>query len=211
MFRRIIALAGLSLASLAAQATLTTLPPGWPPGGSTGLEGVQFNVVTANDVTVALGAHAYKNGATMPNDTVSVFTGQSGVYLPDGKGYANWSFDFAWNIGNCTGCRVILSVDTDPTAAVTLVSSDVTALGSQYADSWNLEMSFIPFNFDPFASSSTVFLLSVESGPVGDANILAQTGITVNVAGNNVPEPGSLALMGLGLAGLAAMRKRKQA
>jgi len=201
LIRHTVAAACLALSSLAAHADLTTLSAPWPPSGSSGLDGVLFNEVNANGVMVALGAHAYKNSASMANDGTSVFYGQSGLYAPDGKGYANWSFDFAWNLGNCAGCQVILSADSDPSSAVNLISSNVTALGNAYADSWNLEMSFIPFTFDAFDPSSTQFELKVLNAA---GALLAQTDITVDI-----PEPATLALVGLALGGLGLARRRK--
>jgi len=204
MFRRILTLAGLSLVSLATQASLTTLPSPWPPAGSTGLGNVLFNVKSGSGATVALGAHAYKNSASLANDGNSVFYAQSGIYPNEPtKNYANWSFDFAYDISNCAGCSVFLRIDTDPSAAVVFQEARLDNLfGSVYEDSWNLEMAFLGVNFDPFAPSSTGFELVVREG----SRDLLSTDITVQV-----PEPGTLVLAGLALAGLGFARRNRKA
>lgn len=216
---RSIALAALAVTSLGAQAALTTYAP-WDlvSGGGTGLAGVKFNVVSSGSVTIAMGAHAYKNGVLLPNNGVDTYYAQPGLYAPDGLNRANWSFDFAWDLGGCTTCTVALKVDTDPTAAVNLVTLFDTAIAGtnnvlfgsaalpdDYFQSWNMEMAFmngaLGYNFNPFGASSTAFSLMVtDSTGIGSAT----SDITVNV-----PEPGSLLLAGLALAGLAGVRRRK--
>lgn len=206
MFRRLTAVAALMAVSFSAQAGLTTLTGGdWPPAGSSGLQDVLFNKQTsAGGAMVAIGAHAYKNGAFLANDGVRNFYAQSGTYAPDGKNYANWSFDFSYNLGaNCTGCKVFLGVDSDPTAGVNFVDGELTAaFGPVALNSWNMEMDFLSaFNFDPFSASSTDFRLYVTDA---SGARLVSSDITVNV-----PEPGALALVAVALAGLGLSRRRK--
>lgn len=209
MIKKMLATAALvGLAPFAAHAALTTLTAadGWPPAGSTGLQTVQFAAVAASGVKVAIGAHAYKNSAFLANDGVRNFYAQNGVYLPDGKNYANWSFDFAYDIRGCQGCKIWLGIDTDSSAAVNYTDIDLLSLGLPMflGESWNLEMSFLntpSFNFNPYAASSTDFRLFVTDAAGGT---LATTDITVNV-----PEPASMALIGIALAGLAAVRRRR--
>lgn len=215
--KKLVAAAVFALAPFAAQAALTTMsPPDWPPVPSTGLETVQFNRVNigANGAFVAMGAHGYKNGPTLPNDGVSVFFAQSGIYPGEPtKNYANWSFDFSFNTAGCTACNVFLEVDTDPTDGVTYNELlNLSAIyGGRGSDSWNMEMIFINpllegYNFDPFSASSTAFRISMVEGSSLNDPLLGAAAITVNV-----PEPGSVALTGLAFAGLALARRRKAA
>lgn len=222
MILRTIALAAIAATSIGAQAALTIYQPWadyWPQGTvGQGIDNVQFNVQTSGGVTVAMGAHGYMNGETLPNDGVSTYYAKKGVFSPDlyttgpligqPKNYANWSFDFAVDMSgkpNCTSCTVQLLVDTDPTAGVTPFDLFNNAPAQTGMDSWNMEMSFMPtalggYNFNPFGDSSTEFTLRV----LDAGRVVASSTITVNV-----PEPGSLALVGLALAGLAGLRRSK--
>jgi PEP-CTERM motif len=206
--------------TMSANAALTTYAPWaayWPTanGAGQGIDNVLFNVQSAGGVTVAMGAHGYKNSEFLPNNGVDTYYALAGTY-PGEPNRANWSFDLAWDLGGCTTCSVALKVDTDPTAGVnlvTLLDLPVGGVPDDFFASWNMEMDFggpsfagVPgnalqgtYNFNPFAASSTDFSLVVTN----TAGSSVSSNITVAV-----PEPGSLALAGLALAGLALARRR---
>ena len=86
MFKRSL-IAASTLLAFGAQAALTTLTL-WD-ATYPGIAGVEFNVSTGAAGTVAMAAHAYKNGVLLPNDGISVYQAQSGLFAADGLGRAN--------------------------------------------------------------------------------------------------------------------------
>lgn len=210
--KKLVAAALFAIAPLAAHAGLTTISSGWPPAGSSGIESVAFQKVDlAGGGFVALGAHAYKNSQYLPNNGTDTFYAQSGTYAEPGKSYANWSFDYVYSKGDCTLCQVFLEIDKDPGVGVNYTKFEMFP-AYDLANSWNMEMGFltaIVYDFDPFSASSTSFRLSMVDPTKGDRSgnnplLLGAAEITVNV-----PEPGTLALAGLALMGMALVRRRK--
>lgn len=228
---------GLSQSALAAPTYGNIATPPGVYFGSGNVNG-NWTIDTANNIEVALRAKDRATGATLDGQD-GIYEARSGICNGNGicggsvlKAY--WNFELSVNVradgsGNADldDFVVQLEVDTNPTAAMswtvlnvlsnwpdteysngsTPVRKGSAPLPGEFAAQQSANPMFgdSGFGFLPGAGLYGFRLSVYETGTNGQAGrLLAQTSTQVQV-----PEPGSLALVGAALFGLAAVRRRR--
>lgn len=190
------------------------------PGASFGGSGIPNDaVVVSTDltgVTLGLAAHSRYSPVTLTNDGVNTFFANPGPYDAGHPNWALWNFDYF--ASGPAGTSYQLSYDFNP--AWSPVASDMGTVNFgavSLNDSQNLGFSWltleIPPTFDgpsfgafnPNVDGRYTFILRATDS-LGNSDTAT---MHVVVGNPPIPEPATMAMFGLGLAGMAAVRTRK--
>ncbi|MFZ6816121.1 PEP-CTERM sorting domain-containing protein [Undibacterium sp. Rencai35W] len=192
--------------------------------------GPSNNTIMSGGVDPITGANRVYSGnySVRANDNISNYS--VSTLRQTVTNYTDSAIYFAWNavlqgshgLTDSDYFSLTLTDDTTNTTIVNRAYSSAgaigggasgvnwTSFGSWLSSGWVVE-SINLADLNAIGHDFTLTLLASDCPYGGHAGYVYLDGFGARIPPNDVPEPGSLALLGLGIAGLASLRKRKNA